>query len=238
VCSVKLCEKTTNRQEKYLMTRNDGRLIWGGVLILLGIVFLLQNLGMFDIFGLIPKNLWSIFWAGAFGVAGLAFLSGLWMKQQENWWMAIPGFVLLGLAATILSEEVVGGSPFGGSLFLGSIGLGFATVYAMNREHWWAIIPGGVLLTLAVVAGMDQVAGGDNGGLFFLGLAATFALVALAPTPKGRMTWAWIPAGILFTLAVVITASLEGIFNLLWPLALVALGGGLLYRNYLRTGKE
>ena len=213
------------------MTRNDGRLIWGGVLVLLGIAFLLQNLGVFDVFGLIPENLWAIFWMGAFGVTGLIFLGGLWLKQ-ENWWMAIPGFVLLGLAGTILSEEILGGFPFGGSIFLGSIALGFVTVYVMNREHWWAIIPGGVLLTLAAVAGLDEVSGGESGGLFFLGLAATFALVALAPTAKGRMTWAWIPAGVLFVMAVVITVSLEGFFNLLWPLALVALGSGLLYRNY------
>ncbi len=217
------------------MTRNDGRLIWGGLLVLLGIVFLLQNLGVFDVFGLIPESLWAIFWMGAFGVTGLIFLGGLWLKQ-ENWWMAIPGFVLLGLAGTILSEEILGGFPFGGSIFLGSIALGFVTVYVMNREQWWAIIPGGVLLTLAAVAGLDEVSGGESGGLFFLGLAATFALVALAPTAKGRMTWAWIPAGVLFVMAVVITASLEGFFNLLWPLALVALGSGLLYRNYRLRG--
>ncbi|HRJ42858.1 MAG TPA: hypothetical protein PL105_13315 [Caldilineaceae bacterium] len=219
------------------MARNDMRLIWGAVLVLLGFGFLMQNLGVFDLFGMIPETLWTIFWMGAFGCAGLFFLAGFWLNRV-NWWMAIPGFVLLGLSATILVDEFIPGFPFSGSIFLGGVALGFIAVYATNREHWWAIIPGGVNLTLAVVAGLDEVSGWENGGIFFLGLAATFALVALTPTPKGRMNWAWIPAGILFALAIVTTASLDGIFGLLWPLALIVLGGGLPYRNYQRTRSE
>ena len=220
------------------MTRKDGRLVWGALLVLLGFGFLLQNLGVFDVFGLIPESLWTIFWIGAFGSAGVLFLVGLWLNR-DNWWMAIPGFVLLGLSATILVDEFLPGFPFGGSIFLGSISLAFITVYVMNREHWWAIIPGGVLFTLAVVAGLDEVSGWETGALFFLGLALTFALVALSPaTARGKMNWAWIPAGVLFALAVVTTASMEGFINILWPLVLVIVGGALLYRNYLRTGKE
>ena len=226
-----------NERERFSVRRGDMRLIWGAVLVLLGFGFLLQNLGVFDVFGLIPESLWTIFWMGAFGSAGLLFLVGLWLNR-ENWWMAIPGFVLLGLSGTIFVDEILG-LPFGGSLFLGSISLAFVTVYVMNREHWWAIIPGGVLATLAVVAGLDEVSRWETGGLFFFGLAATFALVALSPeTERGKMTWAWIPAGVLFALAVMITASLEGFINILWPLVLVAVGGTLLYRNYLRTGSE
>ncbi len=227
-----------SERERFSFTSSDMRLIWGGVLILLGLGFLLQNLGIFDIFGLIPESLWTVFWIGAFGSAGALFLVGLWLNR-ENWWMAIPGFMLLGLSATIFTDEILTGFPFSGSIFLGSISLAFITVYVMNREHWWAIIPGGVLFTLSVVAGLDEVSGWETGGIFFFGLAATFALVALSPaTARGKMTWAWIPAGVLFALAVVTTASVEGLINILWPLVLVAVGGALLYRNYLRTGKE
>ena len=222
---------------RFSIKGGDMRLIWGAVLVLLGFGFLLQNLGVFDVFGLVPESLWTIFWVGAFGSAGLLFLVGLWLNR-ENWWMAIPGFILLGLSGTILLEEILG-LPFGGSIFLGSISLAFVTVYLMNREHWWAIIPGGVLATLALVAGLDEVSGWETGGVFFFGLAATFALVALLPaTTRGKMTWAWIPAGVLFALAVVTTASMQGFINILWPLVLVIVGGALLYRNYLRTGKE
>lgn len=219
------------------MTRRDFKLFWGGLLVLLGFAFLFQNLGILDVFSIIPESLMTFFWMAAFGGAGLLFLAGLWLNQ-ENWWMAIPGFTLLGLSGTIFFEEIVTGFPFGGSIFLGSISLGFVTVYLMNREHWWAIIPGGVLATLAVVAGLDEVTGWENGGVFFLGLSLTFALVALTPTEKGKMTWAWIPAGVLFVLAMVATASLGGLVNLLWPLLLMGLGGALLYRNYLRRSNR
>jgi len=226
-----------SERERFSFAGSDMKLIWGGVLILLGLGFLLQNLGVFDVFGLIPESLWTIFWMGAFGSAGALFLVGLWLSR-DNWWMAIPGFILLGLSGTILVDEILGLS-FGGSLFLGSISLAFVTVYVMNREHWWAIIPGGVLATLATVAGLGEVSGWETGGIFFFGLATTFALVALSPaTDRGKMTWAWIPAGVLFALAVVTTASMEGLINILWPLVLVAVGGALLYRNYLRTGNE
>ena len=152
---------------------------------MLGFVFLLQNLGVFDIFGLVPESLWTLFWIGVFGSAGALFLVGLWLNR-DNWWMAIPGFVLLGLSGTIFAEEILTGFPFGGSIFLGSIGMAFITVYAMNREHWWAIIPGGVLFTLSAVAGLDEVTGWENGGIFFLGLAITFAVVALTPTSRAK----------------------------------------------------
>ena len=79
------------------------------------------------------------------------------------------------------------------------------------------------------------VAGGESGGLFFLGLALTFALVALAPNARGRMAWAWIPAGVLTVIAIMTTNLLGGLVNLLLPLALVLLGSGLLLRNYLRS---
>ena len=39
-----------------------------------------------------------------------------------------------------------------GALALGIPGLIFASVYAGNRDQWWAIIPAGVILTLAGVA--------------------------------------------------------------------------------------
>jgi hypothetical protein len=55
---------------------SDHRLLWGVLLIGAGLFFLAQNLGVFDFLGFIPQTLWSIFWMGAFGVAGLAFLGG------------------------------------------------------------------------------------------------------------------------------------------------------------------
>jgi hypothetical protein len=219
-------------------TNNDHRLLWGILLIVGGLFFLVQNLGFFGFLGFIPETLWTLFWMGAFGITGLAFLAGL-LLNTKNWWMAIPGFALLGLSGTIAASEIFTFIPFVGSIFLSSIGLGFLVVYIINREMWWALIPGGVLSTLAVVAALDSVRGitMDTGVVFFLGLGLTFALVGLVPTPGGRMYWAWIPAGVMLVLALTILTSMEGLLNILWPLVLVGVGVWLLFRNLVRHNR-
>ncbi|GEO97445.1 hypothetical protein [Kocuria turfanensis] len=124
---------------------------------------------------------------------------------------------------------------WGGSLFLGSIRLGFAAVYLRDHERWWAIIPAGVMLTLAVpaVGGASDAGARASGALFFAGLALTFVLVAVLPGGPGRRRWAWIPAGALAVLAVLVAldaTALLSVLNYLWPLALIAGGGLLLWR--------
>ncbi len=213
---------------------SDLRLLWGGLLIVAGLLFLFQNLGWFDFLSFVPATLWSIVWTGIFGLGGLAFLGGLAITGRKNWWMAIPGFALLGLSGTIIASDILRFIPFEGSIFLGSIGLGFVTVYVLNRDMWWAVIPGGVLGTLAVVAALDEVGIGNGDAsavFFFLGLGATFALVGLVPTPKGRMTWAWIPAGVMLIMSFVVLTSSFGLLEFLWPLAIIGIGVLILFRN-------
>jgi hypothetical protein len=60
---------------------------------------------------------------------------------------------------------------------LGGIGLAFWPI--SRRQERWALIPAGVLTTLAVVTFLPDLVGTDSTpGIFFLGLALTFALVA------------------------------------------------------------
>jgi len=88
----------------------------------------------------------------------------------------------------------------GGVLFLAAIGLAFWVIYFTKRELWWAVIPGGAMFTLALVAGLESVfEGAEMGGVFFLGLGLTFVLLYFVPTPQGRMKWALIPAAVLLT---------------------------------------
>ena len=95
-----------------------------------------------------------------------------------------------------------------GAMFLGMIGLAFWIVYLTNHDHWWAIIPGGVMLTLAAVSAVAPFAGGfATGGLFFLGMGLTFALVGVIPTPQGRMTWAFIPAAVMGIMGLLVIAA-------------------------------
>ncbi|MCL5996036.1 MAG: hypothetical protein M1546_08265 [Chloroflexi bacterium] len=209
------------------MRRYDMRLLWGLLLIAGGALFLLENLGILPLGGYV--------WALLFAVGGLTFL-GVFSADRANWWAVIPGLTLLGIGMTIALSiafpEQVG--AWIGAGFLGMIGLAFWIVYLTNREFWWAIIPGGVLVTLAMVAGIAPFWGGfETGGLFFLGMGLTFALVGVVPTPQGRMTWAFIPASILTLMGLLVMAAATSLINYIWPIVLIAFGVVLLWRAFV-----
>lgn len=202
----------------------ESRLFWGVVLIVAGVLFLLQNL-----FGV---QLGGIFWSALFILGGLFFLS-VFYTERANWWAIIPGFTLVGIGLLIglgtvfpAAEDVLGGT-----IVLGSISLSFFFIYLLNRDFWWALIPTGVLATLAVVIAFENLLT-DFGfvSLFFLGMALTFAVVALVPTPQGKMTWSWIPAGILGLMGIIFGAFSGAFMAYLTPLILILGGGFLIYR--------
>jgi hypothetical protein len=169
------------------MKRLDPRIIIGTVLILAG------GLGFMQAFGFL-RNASDVFWGLVFLVAGGVFLAMFASSfASGGWWAAFPGFVLAGIGVLILLPNAL--SDIGGGIFLGAIGLSFWAVYLTGRDRWWAIIPGGVLFTLAVVSALPSnlIGGVDSGGVFFLGLALTFLLVALL----AGMRWAYWPAGVL-----------------------------------------
>lgn len=119
----------------------------------------------------------------------------------------------------------------GGSFVLGGIGLAFLFVYLANREFWWALIPAGVMMTLAVVVGLSSVFQGvETGGIFFLGLGLTFAIVALLPNPHGQMKWAFIPAAILGSIGLLLLLVWTAAINYLWAIGLILVGIFLLLR--------
>jgi hypothetical protein len=202
----------------------------GVLLIVLGAVGLLQTLKIVNLEG----GFWLFFISGLFILAGLAFLAVL-VQDRSNWWAAIPGMTLLSIGALIsLSDLAPGFSPYGGSLVLGGIGLSFWLVYLLGHQNWWAIIPGGVMVTLALVAGMDEVTGFDTGGIFFLGLGITFGLLAILPTGGHKMSWPWIPAGILLVMGVLLSLSEAKYANFVWPVVLILVGLVFLGRSMLR----
>jgi hypothetical protein len=206
------------------MKKFDLRILWGGLLILAGCLFLLQEMN------LIPSA-WDIVWAVLFGVTGCVFLFAF-LTDRTHWWPLIPGIGLLSLAVLMLVEEFLPGTDWAGAIFLGGIGISFWVVYALNHENWWAVIPGGVLVTLAFVAGFDSYLGDDvGGGIFMLGLGLTFGLVGLLPTTQGRMNWAFIPAAVLLILGLFLITPLMPLFSYIWPVALILLGAFFIVRN-------
>ena len=207
------------------MRRVRIRALIGILFIVGGVLLLVENLGGLSIAGLV--------WPFLFGAGGLMFLY-VFMANRDHWWAVVPGFTLLGLTAMIAWSQLgpESAEAWGASFFLGGIALGFWVIYLSNRRRWWAIIPGGVMLTIGLFVGLSSALKGfvGAGGFLFLGLGLTFGLLFLLPTSKGRMKWALIPAAVLFVIGLLITLAFSPLVNFVWPAALILGGLYLLFR--------
>jgi len=207
----------------------SSRVFWGLVLVIGGALLLLDTFGVF-------KGS-DLFWTIISAIAGVLFLS-VYFTNHAHWWALIPGIIFLAIAATIGLNAFLPGfsaANLGGTIVLGGIGLSFLLVYLAEHRNWWAIIPAGVMATLAVVAVLDAgSAKAASGGIFFLGLGVTFGLVAVLPTSVGQMRWAWIPAAILGIFGLLILLAAEAYINYVWPSALILAGLLLVIRSVVR----
>lgn len=189
------------------MSRNT---VIGILLIALGALALLSNVGVLS-------GLGSVLGAILFAAAGV-LLVRLYARRDQIW--SLPAaFSFFGLAAAALVD-----GPLSGPYFLGLTGAGFLLLYAVERRHWWTIIPGGALISLGVVAGVDELAPRmDAGPVLLFGLALTF----LAVYAVGQR-WAVWPALALGAIAVV---ALSTVSRWLLPVILIGAGLYLLYRR-------
>jgi hypothetical protein len=194
------------------MKHVDSRVLVGAALILLGALMLLERIGFF-------RGAIDVFWGAVFLAGAAYFIYRFASDPAGEWWAAIPGFALAGLAAESLLPPVLG--DWHGLFFLGALGLGFFGVYFSGRERWWAIIPGGVLITLAFISVLtDKLGIEQTGGFLFVGLGVTFLLVAVLAS----MQWAYIPGVLLLALGALLGTAFAGAFDYLGPAALILAG--------------
>ena len=154
--------------------------------------------------------------------------------NQENGTSKIWAYALIALGALLLAANM---GWFGAvsnwlwALLFMAGGAAFVYHYLNNRERWWALIPGGVLATLAVVNWVELANPRyDAGWLFFLGIAATFGYLYRRPDGGERQPWAVWPAvvGLGMALLGFVNTPLGG---LVAPLALIGLGVYLFTRR-------
>lgn len=202
------------------MKRIDPSIIVGLALVVLGGLFILQNAGFLN-------DVADVFWGIVFLAAGAAFLISYF---TGSWWAAIPGAALVGIGTLILLPDSL--EDFSGAVFLGGVAVAFWLVYfPARRERWWALIPAGVFTTLAFVSFAPQFVSGEaSGGIFFLGLALTFMLVALL----AEMRWAWYPSAVLGLIGFLLIVSAGGLINYIWAAALISAGAYLVFRYFRR----
>lgn len=183
------------------MNRN---VVAGIALVLLGAFALLANAGILE-------GLGNVVGAALFAVAG-AWAVRTYARRNPVWALPIA-FMLFGLAAAALVD-----GPMSGPYFLGLTGAGFLYLYAVERRSWWAIIPGGTLVALGVVAAIDEIAPRwDAGPVLFLGLALTF----LAVWATGQR-WAMWPALALAAVGLFALSTTSA-----WLVPVLLIGGGL-----------
>jgi len=215
--------------------RQMNMLGWAGVLVAVGVLLLLFNLGVLARYEPIAQYVV----AGALALGGVtALVSYFW--RRDLWWRLMPGWTLLALAAMVLLSvnDSVPRPYIGSTLFIG-LALAFANIYIVNREEqWWAIIPGGFMLVLALVIGLTVTVNRLEtlGAILFVGMGLVFALVYLL-AGKRRHWWALIPAGVLIffgLLAYSIDNKLQGALLHWWPAALIVIGAIVAFASTLQ----
>jgi hypothetical protein len=168
------------------MNINRAGLFWGALLIGAGLLALAYQLGYIDMFSL---QMWMVIFAG---ISLLGFISYA-LTGFKQWGWLFPAGIFGGLAVTLaLLNAGVDNATVASSLFLGLM-IPFAAAYLTDRTHnWWALIPGGVMLFLALTTLLvDSVGGEWVGALFLFMVAISFLVVYLSN--RSRL-WALIVA--------------------------------------------
>jgi hypothetical protein len=162
--------------------------------------------------------------------------------NRTSWWAAIPGITLCSIGILILISSMLPavGDVIGGAIVLGGIALSFWVVFLLDNRNWWAIIPGGTLLTLAVITALPQSLTAANGfivpGVLFTGMGLTFALLGILRIGQGRRwSWPWIPAGILIIMGLLFALSAGNLVQTVWPAILILLGLFLVFRSVRKS---
>ncbi len=217
------------------MNRSVIRIVGGILLVVVGVLSLLSSMGVFA--GGI-----DLFWAFLFGASGALFMY-VFLTNRANWWAIIPGFALIGIGLTIALELFLPQTriDWGGILVVGGIGLAFGTIYFIKREHWWAPIPGGLMLTLALMIGLTpalESIGLDSGGFFLVGLALTFGVIAFLPSLREQTKWAFIPAAVLLLIGLPVMIAASAISQFIWPVGLIVAGLYLVFRVFRQQGSS
>jgi hypothetical protein len=171
---------------------------------------------------------------------GLPFLV-VYLSDHNHKWALIPAFVLFVVGMIPLMVMQFSGNLIG-AFFLFAISAPFWVILLYRSENWWALIPAGIMTTLALIAllsGGEAMSTGMErwiGGLFFIGLGATFGALWLR-RDKAVTGWAKYPAVILLAIGVLSLIFGEGMQEYLFAVAIIALGVWILYTN-LRPKKS
>lgn len=176
------------------MNINRSSLFWGVLLIGAGVLALAQQLGY-------VQDMTATAWTFVFAAISLVAFVSYAMSGWTQWGWLFPAGVFGGLALVItLATNDVGTAAVATPLFVGLL-IPFAAAYLTNRTlNWWALIPGGVMLFLALVTLLVDTVGGEwVGAMFLLMIGLAFLFVYLGDRTR---LWALLVAYIMGVLSI------------------------------------
>jgi len=176
------------------MNGNKSGLFWGVLLVGVGLLALARQMGYID---QVPDTLWI--WI--FALVSLLALLSYGLSGWQQWGWLFPAGVFGGLAVTIaLAINNVDSAAVGSPLFFGLL-IPFGVAYLTDRaRNWWALIPGGVMLFLALTTlTVDSIGGEWIGSLFLFLIGLSFLVVYLNNRARA---WALLVAYILGVLSI------------------------------------
>jgi hypothetical protein len=200
-------------------TRNWWALIPGGVMAFLALTTLVVDSARGEWIG-------SLF----LFLIGASFLL-VYLNNRTRTWALLVAYILGVLSIAPLMTSSGRDGAYFGPIFLLAVAVPFFVVYFRQPEHWWAIIPAGVMTTLALIAGLaisgwirSANEGGYANALLMGGLAVTFAVVWL----RHAKPWARV---VTIALAAVALASIffTSYSQIFWPVAIILVGIYLFY---------
>jgi len=203
---------------------NQG-VLWGAILIGLGIVFMLQQI--------FPGFFGALIWSAVFAIGAVATY-GAYTRNKQNWWLLIPAYVMAFVAAIIQIGSIRWlPGEFVGAFVMLAIGFPFLYVYLKNDEHWWALIPAYTMAAIAGIILFSMVLNGEMIASFVMfAIAAPFLYVYLR---NRQHWWALIPGGIMAVIGVgLFIAGMAWIF----PAVMIVAGLYLLYRQFGKGSRD
>src|SRR5215204_6932868 len=181
-------------KRRFPMNVNKSSLFWGLLLMIGGGVALTQQFGYMD---QLPNSAWM--WV--FALISLVALISYITSGFKEWGWLFPAGIFGGLAVTVaLATNNVDNAAVGSPLFFGLL-IPFAAAYLTDRtRNWWALIPSGVMLFLALTTLLVDSAGGEwIGSMFLFLIGLSFFIVYFNNRTR---TWALLVAYILGVLSI------------------------------------
>ncbi len=211
------------------MRRSWTGIYWSIGLIILGVVFLLFSMG-----ALAPYTQMVVLGTvTVLALGGVAFLGGA-LLRHGSWWLVLPGFFLLGIAALVYLSVLAqaNGTLQAAVLFL-TLGLGYLALFVTDREaRWWAWWVGGTFLVLALLLWVGLSFRSPLIGVALLsGLGVVVGLGGVL-MPRTMPRWWALMLAVLSLVAAgfILTAVAreQSIWVRIWPVGIIALGLGVL----------